>query len=239
MSDLGTMIWKESKDLIFQGGWAQWLRPLILIAIPGVVLPARAGLPWLELPPAVMVILLILPFSIIVSFIGDAIAGERERHTLETLLASRISDRAILLGKVIVTVGYAWGIALAGLLLGAVVANLANGVGHGSWVFYHPMELFLEALILSLLVSLLATSAGVLISLRVATVRQAQQILIVGTMVFILGVLLIISLLPADLFAPLSYSQLLLIPIAVLAILDVVLLGLALVSFQRTRLILS
>jgi hypothetical protein len=26
-------------------------------------------------------------------------------HTLETLLASRISDRAILLGKVIVTVG--------------------------------------------------------------------------------------------------------------------------------------
>jgi ABC-2 type transport system permease protein len=187
----------------------------------------------------VLFTLLLVPFATIVSFIGDAIAGERERHTLETLLASRISDRAILLGKVIVTVGYAWGIALAGLLLGAVVANLANGVGHGSWVFYHPMELFLEALILSLLVSLLATSAGVLISLRVATVRQAQQILIVGTMVFILGVLLIISLLPADLFAPLSYSQLLLIPIAVLAILDVVLLGLALVSFQRTRLILS
>jgi ABC-2 type transport system permease protein len=64
--------------------------------------------------------------------LGDAIAGERERHTLETLLASRISDRAILLGKVIVTTGYAWGTALLGLLFGLFVANLSKGQGVGS-----------------------------------------------------------------------------------------------------------
>lgn len=239
MSDLWTMIWKEAKDLIFQGGWAQWLRPLILIGVGGVALPLRAGLQWLELSPAVLLVLLIIPFSIIVSFIGDAIAGERERHTLETLLASSMPDRAILLGKVIVTVGYAWGIALIGLLLGPVVVNLFNGDGPGSWVFYHPLELFLDALALTLVVSLFATSAGVLISLRVATVRQAQQILITGMIVLIFGVLLAISALPADLFSALSYSQFLLMVIAVIAGLDAILLGLALASFQRSRLILS
>ena len=49
--------WKEAKDLIFQGGWAQWLRPLILIGVGGVALPLRAGLPWLELSPGVMLVL--------------------------------------------------------------------------------------------------------------------------------------------------------------------------------------
>src|SRR5438552_19092990 len=99
-----------------------------------------------------------IPFFVIITFIGDAIAGERERHTLETLLASRISDRAILLGKVIVTVGYAWGMALVSLLLGLVLVNLLSG--HGSWAFYHPVDVFLEALALSLLSIFLGASAG-------------------------------------------------------------------------------
>jgi hypothetical protein len=70
-------------------------------------------------------------------------------------------------------------------------------------------------------------------------VRQAQQILIIGTIVLIFGGILALSILPADLFAALSYVQILLIAIAVLALLDTVLLGFALVSFQRSRLILS
>lgn len=239
MSDLGTMIWKEAKDLILQGGWTQWIRPLLLIGVVGVALPLRAGLPWLELSPLELILLLWVPFITIISFIGDAIAGERERHTLETLLASRMPDRAILLGKVIVTVGYAWGMSLVGLLLGPVAVNLSTRNGPGSWVFYHPVELFLDALALSLLVSLLAASAGVLISLHVATVRQAQQILIVGTIVLVFGGLLVISVLPPDLFSSLSYAQILLLAIVVVALLDAVLLGLSLVSFQRSRLILS
>ena len=107
MSDLLTMMWKEWKDLLFQGGWRAWIRPVLLVGILGVYLPLQAGLQWLDLSPLELFVVLWIPFFVIISFIGDAIAGERERHTLETLLASRISDRAILLGKVIVTVGYA------------------------------------------------------------------------------------------------------------------------------------
>jgi ABC-2 type transport system permease protein len=239
MSDLWTMIWKESKELIFQAGWAQLVRALIVIGAVGIALPWRAGLPWLELLLPELLILLWVPFIYLVTFIGDAVAGERERHTLDTLLASRMPDHAILLGKIIVTVGYAWGMALVSLLLGPVVVNLSAGHGQGSWVFYHPLDVFLEAVALSLLVSLFAASAGVLISLRVATVRQAQQIISVGTIVLIFGGLLVISLLPANLFSSLSYAQVLLIAMAVLTILDAVLLGWALLSFQRSRLILS
>ena len=237
MNDLWTMMWKESKDLLFQGGWRAWIRPVLLVGILGVYLPLQFGPGWLELSPIEMYVILWIPFSVIISFIGDAIAGERERHTLETLLASRISDRAILLGKVIVTVGYAWGMALVSLLLGLVLVNLLSG--HGSWAFYHPLDVFLEALALSLLSCVLGASAGVLISLRSATVRQAQQILSVGTLVLIFGGIFALRALPASFVSSLSYSQFLLLVIAVLAVLDAILLGWSLLSFQRSRLILS
>ena len=237
MSDLLTMMWKESKDLLFQGGWRALIRPVLLVGILGVYLPLQSGLQWLELSPIEMFVVLWIPFFVIITFIGDAIAGERERHTLETLLASRISDRAILLGKVIATVGYAWGMALVGLLLGLVLVNLFSG--QGSWAFYHPLDVLLEALALSLLSSVLGASAGVLISLRSATVRQAQQILSIGTLVLIFGGIFALRALPANFVSSLSYSQFLLLAIAVIAVLDAILLGLSLLSFRRSRLIVS
>ncbi len=39
MSDLLTMMWKESKDLLFQGGWRALIRPLLLIGILGDLSP--------------------------------------------------------------------------------------------------------------------------------------------------------------------------------------------------------
>ncbi len=237
MSDLLTMLWKESKELLFQRGWKAWILPVFLFGILGVYLPLQAGLQWLELSPIAVAVVLWIPFNFIIAFIGDAIAGERERHTLETLLASRISDRAILLGKVIVTVGYAWGVALVGLLLGLVLVNLLSG--QASWAFYHPFDLFLEVLALSLLSNALGASAGVLISLRSATVRQAQQILSVGTLVLIFAGVAALQALPPNVISSLSYAQFLLLVIAVLAVLDAILLGWSLVSFQRSRLILG
>ncbi len=104
MSDLWTMVWKEWKDLLGSGERSDWLRPVLILAIMGIILPLSFRQRWIDLDPAPFLIMLYVPFLLIATFIGDAIAGERERHTLETLLASRISDRAILLGKVLVTV---------------------------------------------------------------------------------------------------------------------------------------
>ena len=122
------------------------------------------------------------------------------------------------------------------LLLGLVLVNLFRT--QGKWMFY-PLDLFIDALALSLLVSILGASAGVLISLRVATVRQAQQILSVGTIVFVFGMVFAVQAVPANIISSLTYGQFLLIVMAVIAVLDAILLGLSLVSFRRSRLILS
>ena len=236
MSDILTMVWKESKDSLFQGGWRSLIRPLFVVAIMGIYLPLQFGPRWVDLTPIGMVLLLWIPFFVIISFIGDAIAGERERHTLESLLASRMPDRAILLGKIVTTVLYAWAMGVLSLLLGLVLVDLFRT--QGNWMFY-PLDLFVDAIILILLASVLGASAGVLVSLRVSTVRQAQQILSVGTIVVVFGVTFAVRALPANVVSSLTYPQILLIAMAVIAVLDAILLGLSLVSFQRSRLILS
>jgi ABC-2 type transport system permease protein len=104
---------------------------------------------------------------------------------------------------------------------------------------FYPLDLFVVALVLILLASVLATSAGVLISLRASTVRQAQQILSVGTIVFVFGVTFALRAVPANVFSSLTYAQFLLIAMAFLAALDAILLGLSLASFRRSRLILN
>ncbi|MGZ3630362.1 MAG: ABC transporter permease [Ktedonobacteraceae bacterium] len=236
MSDILTMLWKESKDVLFQGGWRSLIRPLIVVGMMGIYLPLQLGSQWIDLTFLAMLLLLWIPFFVIISFIGDVIAGERERHTLETLLASRMPDRAILLGKVVAVVFYAWGMGVISLLLGLVLVNLFRT--QGNWVFY-PLDLFVDALVLILLVSVLGASAGTLISMRVATVRQAQQILSIGTIVFVFGIVFVLKAIPANVFSSLNYSQFLLITMAFIALLDAILLGLSLASFQRSHLILS
>lgn len=230
------MIGKETKGSVLQGGRTAAIRPLLAIGILGLLLPWQLGQSWLALSPAALLLILYMPFLLTSMSVGDAIAGERERHTLETLLASRISDRAILLGKVMVTVGTAWGMALASLLFGMVAANLANG--QGRWVLYGSFVLLVEALVLSLLTSLLATSAGVLISLRAATVRQAQQTLALSAVVLLGALMLVTRAVPAQvLLTPAtSAPQLWLVVMAALVVLDAILLGATFVSFQRSRL---
>jgi ABC-2 type transport system permease protein len=237
MSDMRTMIWKEWKDLLWSGGRSDLFRPLWIVAILGIVLPLSFKLRWIDLAPAPVLIMLYVPFTFIVTFIGDAIAGERERHTLETLLASRISDQAILLGKVLVTVGFSWGMTVLCLLLGAVVVNLSRGPAQ--WVFYTPINLFVVLLALSFLTTLLAASGGVLISLKSVTVRQAAQTLILGEILLGLAVYMVVRLLPVSVTESLTTSQMVLIAMLVLVVLDAILLAASLVSCRRSRLILG
>jgi ABC-2 type transport system permease protein len=68
-----------------------------------------------------------LAVMFVTGVIPDSIAGERERHTLETLLSTRLPDHSILLGKVLAAVSYGCGTGLAVLPVGIVSANLIHG----------------------------------------------------------------------------------------------------------------
>ena len=59
---------------------------------------------------------------IALSVVPDSFAGERERHTLEKLLASRLADRSILLGKYAAAILYSLVFAVIVLALGIVTA---------------------------------------------------------------------------------------------------------------------
>ena len=65
-----------------------------------------------------------VPLMLVAGVVADSFAGERERHTLETLLASRLSDEAILVGKVTAAVGYGWGFTLVMAVVSLVSVNI-------------------------------------------------------------------------------------------------------------------
>ncbi len=237
MSDFWTMVWKETRDSIFSDRWSGRIMPLIILAAMGFFMPWQFGRGWISLSVGPVFVICYIPFFLTTSYIGDAVAGERERHTLETLLASRISVRAILWGKIAVAIAYVWGLTLISLTTGLVVANLSSG--QARWEFYHPIDIFLEVLLLSLLAALLSAGGGVLISLRAATVRQAQQTMAISTLALLIAIVLILRSVPSGVLAGLDASRLLLFFIGGFALLDLLLIGILSAGFRRSRLILS
>lgn len=86
---------KELRDLLGRLGRKPLTRTLGVVAIFGVLVPLRfpgAG----NLPAFFAVFMAFVPARLVAI---EAFAGERERGTLEVLLASPLSDRSIALGK--------------------------------------------------------------------------------------------------------------------------------------------
>jgi len=249
-SDIRTVVWKEYREM-FSGPAARdnIAVTAIMLGMMGILMPLQQGAAFVT-SSLTLGYSYIVPFTIILNLIADSFAGERERHTLETLLAGRLSDRAILFGKLLATVLYAWGVAITCLLLGLISVNVAAaGGGH---LLLPPAWLALSFVTLSLLVSWLFAGLGVLISLRSPTVRQAQQI--VGLMISVpmMPVLAVALMMKNQEFAALvmrvvSRVSLMLSNVTaltgtmmlVLLVIDLALVRISLARFQRARLILD
>src|SRR3990172_3361067 len=97
LTDIRTVMWKEGKHMWDQVGGASVTGRLTLLAfvgVFGVFSPWVSGPTWISSP----LLLFVYPFAaaaVVIQPVIDSFAGERERHTLETLLASRLSDSAI------------------------------------------------------------------------------------------------------------------------------------------------
>jgi ABC-2 type transport system permease protein len=245
IADLLTVMMKEWREYFAPGGSRRGglIGILVIVALFGGFIPYQSGQDWLTSPLAVLFYGAYLPLSMVTNVIADAIAGERERHTLETLLASRLSDRSILVGKLCAAVGYTWGISIVTALVGMAVANLKHS--HGGFQFYSA-GIAVAIAVLAILVGLLYAGIGVLVSLRASTVRQAQQTLGVA--------FLVIFLLPVIGFQVLSpetrvqflhwlstanWIQVGILGGLVLLVIDLLLVAIAIARFQRSRLILS
>ena len=244
MGDVLTVAWKEWRELLQLGGSHRGGRfsLVILVGVFGVLLPLQSGAEWVQ-SPATVFYWGWVPLMLVGSAVADSFAGERERHTLETLLASRLPDRAILLGKMAAAVAYGWGLVLAMLLLSLITVNLS--ARSGPWLLF-PWRFAVGAPLMALLGAGLAATAGVLVSLRAQTVRQAAQTLNVGVLLLVFIPVLGIQALPEAWQTQLGAWALtvgvdgMLWPAAaVLAALDLALLAATFARFRRARLVLD
>ncbi len=245
MTDIWTVAQKELKEYLFQrggsrtGGWAL----LVNLGVFGAYMPWMFGRDWLDSLYTIFWFLFVALFWT-TNIIADSFAGERERHTLETLLASRLSNRAILLGKYLSTLIYVGGQMLIVLVLSVITINVAHGEP-GQILWYRP-SVALGAPGAGILGAGLVAGLGILISLRAPTVRQAQQTLLIPLTILLMLPSLGTMLLPDEQktqlfrwFVQADIVAVLLGVLGVLALVDAALLAWAMSRFQRAKLILD
>lgn len=244
IADILTVAVKELREILTFGGDVRGrgkYNLLILIGVFGVFFPLQSGREWVTSPMSLMVWGW-MPFLWVSGVVADLFAGERERHTLEALLTTRLSDRAILCGKLLAALTYGFSLTWLVLLSSIVTLNIVHG---RDGLLFFPFWTTIGALVFSILVSGLSASIGVLVSLRAASVRQAQQTMSIGMLVLFLPFMLIqfiprawleaagnflVNVEPIQIAAGLA---------VVLVIVEAILIAIAKRSFQRSKLILD
>jgi ABC-2 type transport system permease protein len=241
--DAWTMAWKEWKELLapqgrFRGGA---MNLLLLLGIFGIAMPWQFGRTWVE-SPMILLYWGWVPLLLLSNVVVDAFAGERERHTLETLLATRLPDRAILFGKIGAAVAYALAIAAASLLLGVVTVNV---VVRPERLLLYPPATLAGALVMNLLGAALIAGLGVLVSLRSASVRQAGQLM--GIAVLLVGFAPVMGIRAVAAYwrshghavTAADTALAVLVGLALFILFDTSLIAAAVLRFRRSRLLLD
>ncbi len=244
IGDMWTVACKEWREwLLMQGSTLKGGLSMLLlpIALQGVFIPWQVGREFVE-KPLFLLIWAWMPAFLMVNVAADSFAGERERHTLETLLASRVSDRAILFGKLGAAVIYAWSITIFGMVLAVITVNVKE---RGPFVTYSAGAA-VTVVVIALLVAGVIAAACVIVSLRAGTVRQASQVLMLGVMGLFFGLTFGYKALPRDLrlrllkaLAAWSIAELVVACCLLLLLLNVAMVLAAMKRFQRARLILD
>ena len=244
-NDILTIMWKEGKGLLRYGD-DRWKGIAILvtpIALFGILIPIQFRDGWLTSGWSLGVSFF-TPLMLIASTIAESFAGERERHTLETLLASRLPDRAILFGKLLVSILFGWGISLLLLFVSLMVVNLLDG--RSGFQGYQANILWMDILG-SLLFAGFVSGLGTVISLRSATVQSTSQSLMVMLILPFLLLQGVVFLLPV--FLPkatiqaildqLNFTKIIMVFLVAILVADIILFLGALSRFKRSSLILS
>jgi len=244
-ADFSVVFWKEWKEIVLErsAGGAGSYRPLIVIGMLGIFVPLRMG-PERFFNPLQLLVYSFFSAVVVTAVIADSFAGERERHTLETLLATRLSDRSILFGKIAASIVYGWLISMLCVVAGVVTVNVTHWEGHV--LLYHDPASWLTLVLGPPLTAGFVATAGVLVSLRASTVRHAQQTLMVGFLVLFLGLFFGLTQLPAEwkawfsgILVSWSAAALVLAAAGVVLAADLALLVAGMARFQRAKLVLD
>jgi len=244
INDMLTIIQKDLKEILSARGTrkSSLIYLGIVVALIGIFMPLQSGRLWLT-EPVLALVWSWFPVFLMISMVTDSIAGERERNTLETLLASRLSDRAILFGKITAAVIYGWSISVIGNLLAVATVNFQ--FPEGGFQFY-ALDHFLVLLFLPLAIGILMSSVGVLVSLNAPTARAAyQKLSFVMLGVWFLPMIFMnfapdsVQIQLNQLLTGVDLLQIVGMGIVLIFVIDFVVIQIAMQKFKRTRLILD
>ena len=238
-------MWKECLEIFWLKSDRQknCLRLLFSMTIVAVFFPVSIGdksqinTVWFQL-------WCLVPMLIVMGIIPDAFAGERERRTLETLLASRLSNRAIVMGKMLVAIIYAWSLTVLFSLFLLVKINI---IDRSQAFKFYPLDFLLSSAVGSLLLSVLVASIGVLASFKAESIKQAYKrtttAVVVATLLPSVALLIAAFLFPPSVqqsivskFMSTGSSLAMVVSLFGLAVFDSVLLMLIFKLFERSRL---
>lgn len=181
MTDTFAVLQKELREQVGErssrrGGLIQ---SLVIVSILGIAMPASAAQAWLAESPLAILYFAMLPAMLAGTVAADAFAGERERKTLETLLATPLSERSILVGKGAAAIAFALTAAAFAFLCAVITVNLT---AHPAAIFVPSVRLVAGALGGVLASASLITGVAIVLSMRVPVARSVQQMTAVSGM---------------------------------------------------------
>ena len=98
---------------------------LATLVLFGIVIPIGHSRGWLN-AVANQALWFWLIWLLVAGPISDSFAGEKERHSLETLFSTQLPEIAILGGKIVAVAAYGWLVALFALFASAAIAYVLD-----------------------------------------------------------------------------------------------------------------
>jgi ABC-2 type transport system permease protein len=144
----------------------------LFCAAAGIYEPAKMGLEWLRSPIMAFFLALLIPLSLIAFISPDSFTGERRRKTLEPLLATPISDLALLFGKIGISTLFGFALVVLNMVIGLLTVNFSSKLEVFS--FYSP-DVAIGVIVLGFLIAFLFSILGTYSSLYSHTLVEAQN----------------------------------------------------------------
>ncbi|MBI2185253.1 MAG: ABC transporter permease subunit [Thaumarchaeota archaeon] len=168
----------------------------VLRGLPNNIREEVSGLSGQEIVFYIMISYFFAPFFLIIPVMAstviasDSFAGEKERRTIEALLASPISDGELLLGKILVSFIPSMFVTFGSFIVYSTVVISTSAYVFGALVM-PPLAVWIPMIFgLTPVLSLTAIGLTVIISSRVKGFREAQQIsglLLIPIIILVLG----------------------------------------------------
>ncbi len=208
----------------------------LLMNLPDMVKVEIAGFDQVQATGYLLLVYVFAPLFLLIPAMAssviasDSFAGEKERKTIEGLLATPITDAELLLGKILVAFIPAMGITILSFMAYTIVIDtLAFGI-FGKAVM-PTLNWVLVILGLAPAVSIMGIGLSVMVSARVKGFREAQQI-------SVLLILPIMGLLLAQVSGILLLTPIVILLItSVFYILDVIIIILSVKIFRREEIL--